>query len=307
MLAVDPVRAGPRAGAGARRRRGVVGMGRAGMGGAGRTGAVLLPGLAGVLAVPGPPARALRAGRARFLRPAAARIVHARAAPWPQRAAAALILERALGAALVEGALAVALLARAAGAMAALLPGVAPGGALGAEGLRGIAARRRGPLGGAPFGRLGRLPSGRFGGRGMARILRAGGPASIARPPRGKACRARAEPRRDPLTSAPHGLNPARSRQPGRASGCGGVPEWLKGTDCKSVGLRLRWFESNPLHIAHPGIAGPTSPGQGDRTWWVRGASRRGCSSMVEPQPSKLVVRVRFPSPAPARRGSMTG
>ena len=28
----------------------------------------------------------------------------------------------------------------------------------------------------------------------------------------------------------------------------------------------------------------------------------RGCSSMVEPQPSKLVVWVRFPSPAPTRR-----
>ncbi len=28
----------------------------------------------------------------------------------------------------------------------------------------------------------------------------------------------------------------------------GGVPEWLKGTDCKSVGARLRWFKSNPLH-----------------------------------------------------------
>src|SRR5690349_14499250 len=30
----------------------------------------------------------------------------------------------------------------------------------------------------------------------------------------------------------------------------GGVPERLKGTDCKSVGARLRWFESNPLHQA---------------------------------------------------------
>src|SRR3989344_3155239 len=28
----------------------------------------------------------------------------------------------------------------------------------------------------------------------------------------------------------------------------GGVPEWLKGADCKSVGLRLHWFESSPLH-----------------------------------------------------------
>ena len=31
----------------------------------------------------------------------------------------------------------------------------------------------------------------------------------------------------------------------------GGVPERLKGTDCKSVGARLRWFESNPLHSDH--------------------------------------------------------
>ncbi len=28
----------------------------------------------------------------------------------------------------------------------------------------------------------------------------------------------------------------------------GGVPEWLKGTGCKPVGVSLRWFESNPLH-----------------------------------------------------------
>ena len=31
----------------------------------------------------------------------------------------------------------------------------------------------------------------------------------------------------------------------------GGVPEWLKGADCKSVGLRLRWFESSLLHQAN--------------------------------------------------------
>jgi hypothetical protein len=28
----------------------------------------------------------------------------------------------------------------------------------------------------------------------------------------------------------------------------GGMPEWLKGTGCKPVGVRLRWFESNSLH-----------------------------------------------------------
>jgi hypothetical protein len=33
---------------------------------------------------------------------------------------------------------------------------------------------------------------------------------------------------------------------------CGGVPEWLKGADCKSVGLRLRWFESSLLHQQRP-------------------------------------------------------
>ena len=32
------------------------------------------------------------------------------------------------------------------------------------------------------------------------------------------------------------------------SSFAGGVPEWLKGADCKSVGLRLRWFESSLLH-----------------------------------------------------------
>lgn len=39
----------------------------------------------------------------------------------------------------------------------------------------------------------------------------------------------------------------------------GGVPEWLKGADCKSVGLRLRWFESSLLHqistLEHTGVA----------------------------------------------------
>lgn len=28
----------------------------------------------------------------------------------------------------------------------------------------------------------------------------------------------------------------------------GRVPEWTKGSDCKSDGFRLRWFESAPAH-----------------------------------------------------------
>ena len=56
----------------------------------------------------------------------------------------------------------------------------------------------------------------------------------------------------------------------------GGVPEWLKGTDCKSVGFA--YAGSNPA----PSTRFPDC----------------GCSSMVEQQPSKLMTRVRFPSPA---------
>src|SRR5207248_5008288 len=68
----------------------------------------------------------------------------------------------------------------------------------------------------------------------------------------------------------------------------GGVPEWLKGADCKSVGLRLRWFESSLLH----------QNASCSSCWESMGPC--GCSSMVEQKPSKLTTRVRFPSPAPA-------
>ena len=84
----------------------------------------------------------------------------------------------------------------------------------------------------------------------------------------------------------------------------GGVPEWLKGTGCKPVGVRLRWFESNPLHqLAERGrgtlermIGSHIDGKQGTVS---RDLGMRGCSSMVEQKPSKLTTRVRFPSPAP--------
>ena len=60
----------------------------------------------------------------------------------------------------------------------------------------------------------------------------------------------------------------------------GGVPEWPNGPDCKSGGDAFAG--SNP--------AAPIS--------YLEWLSLSGCSSTVEPQPSKLVVRVRFPSPA---------
>src|SRR5919109_373888 len=70
----------------------------------------------------------------------------------------------------------------------------------------------------------------------------------------------------------------------------GGVAEWLKAADCKSARVRVRRFESYPLHHAWTAAAKPEDASMG---------FLRGCSSMVELQPSKLAVWVRFPSPAP--------
>ena len=84
----------------------------------------------------------------------------------------------------------------------------------------------------------------------------------------------------------------------------GGVPKRSTGADCKSAGLRLRRFESFPHH--HGEVHEPEK--SVERAGGFRAVSgscraRRhqgGCSSMVEPQPSKLMAWVRFPSPAPS-------
>jgi hypothetical protein len=64
----------------------------------------------------------------------------------------------------------------------------------------------------------------------------------------------------------------------------GGVPERSKGSDCKSDGSAFEG--SNPS----PSTKYKKKLGSGDK---------RGCSSMVELQPSKLIAWVRFPPPAP--------
>ena len=132
----------------------------------------------------------------------------------------------------------------------------------------------------------------------------------------------------------------------------GGIPKRPTGADCKSAGLRLRWFESTSLHQFDPFADhvltrkfGGTAEVDETRRWFDKiagsdferaaGAARRakgrmpgvihlpppvrsvlglrvdkndqnnkvafprGSSSTVEPQPSKLMVRVRSPSPAP--------
>ena len=59
------------------------------------------------------------------------------------------------------------------------------------------------------------------------------------------------------------------------------MPEWLKGTDCKSVAERLRRFKSFSIHPLAPEgrFAGPPGPGH-----------PAGVAQLVERQPSKLNV-----------------
>ena len=82
------------------------------------------------------------------------------------------------------------------------------------------------------------------------------------------------------------------------------MAEWLKAADCKSADVRLRRFESYPLHHCDSrkwrrGLDGAVMwLGSGGKVGNL-GRALGGCSSMVERQPSKLDMWVRFPSPAP--------
>ena len=66
------------------------------------------------------------------------------------------------------------------------------------------------------------------------------------------------------LSPAPHGSAAAgESRDTDcRIHRLGGVPEWPKGTDCKSVGKRLRRFESSPPHHGLAARSGNSSVGR---------------------------------------------
>jgi hypothetical protein len=84
----------------------------------------------------------------------------------------------------------------------------------------------------------------------------------------------------------------------------GQVPKRPKGTDCKSVASSFSG--SNPLL---PTSFEPfASMGRDrERTRFKNGRYKSGCSLMVKRQPSKLVTRVRFPSPAPEILGGSPG
>src|SRR5262245_64436473 len=93
-----------------------------------------------------------------------------------------------------------------------------------------------------------------------------------ARPPwRGSAAAATGQPRRQPSQSSREFAGPARPPDTGRSEHVAGFG--LDGPNRYAVRAH-----PVPVHTFH---------------------RARGRSSMAEPQPSKLVMRVRFPSPAP--------
>jgi hypothetical protein len=85
-------------------------------------------------------------------------------------------------------------------------------------------------------------------------------------------------------------------RRQNSASLLGGVPERSKGSDCKSDGAAF--VGSNPTPSTMCSVQ--TEVGRTTRASRESGAMRGGYSSVAEPQPSKLMARVRFPLPAPS-------
>ena len=82
------------------------------------------------------------------------------------------------------------------------------------------------------------------------------------------------------------------------ATGCNKGVNWVgkqsKQADCKSIGLRLRGFESLPAH--KNGIAGFLfGKTRLAHVGYITSSILCGVSSTVECQPSKLNMRVRFP------------
>jgi hypothetical protein len=107
--------------------------------------------------------------------------------------------------------------------------------------------------------------------------------------------------------NAPCVVDMSRGRGQNRASLLGGVPERSKGSDCKSDGTAFEG--SNPSPSTRQSESSSECDALESRPTEQRtsaGPSLElrelcgGYGSMVEPQPSKLKVRVRFPLPAPS-------
>ena len=99
-----------------------------------------------------------------------------------------------------------------------------------------------------------------------------------------------------------------KSRENYGFASSGGVPERSKGADCKSVGSAFGGSNPPPSTRWSPAgcpVTESSVPAQlikrilpGCRN------TQSGCGSMVEPQPSKLMMWVRFPSPAPTDKSA---
>ena len=96
-----------------------------------------------------------------------------------------------------------------------------------------------------------------------------------------------------------------------RAFSLGGVPERPKGSDCKSDGVAFVGSNPTPSTRQNGPRSRCTFSSQTARDKHAAAVAyinefkgnewHGGYGSMVEPQPSKLMVRVRFPLPAPSR------
>ena len=82
------------------------------------------------------------------------------------------------------------------------------------------------------------------------------------------------------LAVSSHGCCQSAKSGRRRVRKLGGVPEWPKGSDCKSDGASLRRFESFPHHA-------PQSECVADL---YRGGTYAGVAQLVERKPSKLDV-----------------
>ena len=66
----------------------------------------------------------------------------------------------------------------------------------------------------------------------------------------------------------------------------GKIPEWPNGADCKSAGVRLRWFESISSHTRKPIGVATVNDGNGASMRFIFAE----VAQLIEHQPSKLRV-----------------
>jgi hypothetical protein len=104
-----------------------------------------------------------------------------------------------------------------------------------------------------------------------------------------------------PISQKGRFVDTPEGRRQNSASLLGGVPERSKGSDCKSDGSAF--VGSNPTPSTTRSLSSRASGSDPYGRFAIVASTslalRGGYSSVAEPQPSKLMARVRFPLPAP--------